>query len=172
MGFERIDPKQTEENVFRRIGDDWMLVTAGNRAGFNTMTASWGTLGVLWNRPVAMIFLRPQRYTREFLETSDGFTLSFFPEGYRKTLALCGSKSGRDSDKVREAGLTPVFSEEGRVFFAQAERVLLCKKLYYQDLDPAHFLDPAVSEFYPGGDYHRMYAGEITGILLRRAEVL
>lgn len=171
MVFERIDVKQLDENVFRRIGDEWMLITAGSREGFNTMTASWGALGVLWNRPTATIYVRPQRYTREFLEASDGFTLSFFPKGYRKALALCGAKSGRDTDKVQVAGLTPVFSEEGRVFFAEAELVLLCRKLYFQDLEPAHFLDPAIAEFYAERDYHRMYVGEITGALGHNPEV-
>ena len=103
----KIDPKQIDENVIRLIGSQWMLVTAGNPAHFNTMTASWGGLGFLWNRPVAFVFIRPQRYTFQFAEENSGLTLSFFGEEYRDALKICGSRSGRDTDKVAEAGLTP-----------------------------------------------------------------
>ena len=168
MPFERFDLKELEENVFKMIGDQWMLVTAGSREEYNTMTASWGTLGVLWNQPIATIYVRPQRYTREFLEASDGFTLSFLPGKYRKALAICGAKSGRDTNKVSEAGLTPIFSSAGRVFFEQAEIVFLCRKLYSQDIDPSLFSDETILDCYPNKDYHRMYIGEITQALVNR----
>ena len=104
--FSRIDPKELDQNVFSMIGEQWMLVTAGTAERCNTMTASWGGLGVLWGKPVATVYIRPQRYTLEFVEREDCFTLSFFGEEYRKALALCGSKSGRDVDKVKECGFT------------------------------------------------------------------
>ena len=104
--FSRIDPKELNQNVFSMIGEQWMLVTAGTAERCNTMTASWGGLGVLWGKPVATVYIRPQRYTLEFVEREDCFTLSFFGEEYRKALALCGSKSGRDVDKVKECGFT------------------------------------------------------------------
>lgn len=104
--FSRIDPKELDQNVFSMIGEQWMLVTAGTVERCNTMTASWGGLGVLWGKPVATVYIRPQRYTLEFVEREDCFTLSFFGEEYRKALALCGSKSGRDVDKVKECGFT------------------------------------------------------------------
>ena len=98
--WKKIDPKQLEQNVFSMIGDQWMLVTAGTAETCNTMTASWGGLGILWNKPVATAYIRPQRYTKQFMDENEYFTLSFFGEEYRQQLALCGSKSGRDVDKV------------------------------------------------------------------------
>lgn len=159
-----IDPKSIEKNVFTQIGDQWTLITAGTREKCNTMTASWGGLGVLWNKNVATIYIRPQRYTYEFLEANDTFTLSFFGADYRKALALCGSKSGRDLDKVAECGFTVETAGNGAPYFTEAELVLVCKKLYYQDIDPAHFLDPSIANNY-NNDYHRMYIGEITEVL-------
>ena len=120
----KIDPKQIDENVIRLIGSQWMLVTAGNPAHFNTMTASWGGLGFLWNRPVAFVFIRPQRYTFQFAEENSGLTLSFFGEEYRDALKICGSRSGRDTDKVAEAGLTPEPTPGGNVAFGEASLVL------------------------------------------------
>ena len=111
--FGRIDPKELNQNVFSMIGEQWMLVTAGTAERCNTMTASWGGLGVLWGKPVATVYIRPQRYTLEFVEREDCFTLSFFGEEYRKALALCGSKSGRDVDKVKECGFTVAGAARG-----------------------------------------------------------
>lgn len=132
----KIDPKQIDENVIRLIGSQWMLVTAGNPAHFNTMTASWGGLGFLWNRPVAFVFIRPQRYTFQFAEENSGLTLSFFGEEYRDALKICGSRSGRDTDKVAEAGLTPEPTPGGNVAFGEASLVLECRKLYAEMLRP------------------------------------
>ncbi len=162
--YSETDLNKIDENIFKLIGSDWMLITAGTEDSFNTMTASWGGLGVLWNKPVSYIFVRPQRYTYEFLEKNKSYSLSFFDEKYRKALSLCGSKSGRDLDKVKEAGLTPVVSDDGIVHFAEAKLVLECSKLYYQDIDPSHFLDKAIEQFY-NKDYHRMYIGEIKNII-------
>ena len=107
--FIEIDPQELTDNVFKLIGRDWMLITAGDERRCNTMTASWGGLGVQWNANVAVSFVRPSRYTYEFLEKGKYYTLSFFDSGYRRALQLCGSKSGRDTDKIKEAELTPVF---------------------------------------------------------------
>ena len=163
--FMKIDPKEIQENVFSLIGDRWMLITAGTKEKCNTMTASWGGLGVLWGKPVATVYIRPQRYTMEFVEGSEFFTLAFFGEEYRKALALCGSKSGRDVDKVKECGFTVMEAEGGAPYFAQAELVLVCKKAYWQDMDPAHFLDPEIETHYAQRDYHRIFIGEIVEAL-------
>lgn len=153
-------------NVFQRINRQWMLITAGDPASFNTMTASWGGMGILWNKAVAFCFIRPQRYTYEFIEKQQHFTLSFLGNEYRDALNLCGSRSGRDIDKVKAAGLTPVFNENS-VYFTQAELVLICKKLYYQDINPNQFIDPSIEQNYPQKDYHRMYVGEIETVLYK-----
>lgn len=163
--WNKIDPKTLDKNVFSMIGNQWMLITAGTAARCNTMTASWGGLGVLWNKNVAMTFIRPQRYTFEFVEKNDWFTLSFLEERYRKQLSLCGSKSGRDTDKVKECGFAVKTGEGGAPYFDEAELVLVCRKLYWQDMDPAHFLDLSIDKNYLNHDYHRMYVGEIVEAL-------
>lgn len=162
--YEKTDLHKIDENPFKLIGSDWMLITAGDKSSFNTMTASWGGVGVLWNKPVTYIFVRQTRYTYEFLEKNKSYSLSFFDENYRKALTICGTKSGRDTDKVKEAGLTPVVSENGLVHFSEARLVLDCTTLYYQDIDPANFLDSSIEGFY-NNDYHRMYIGEINNII-------
>ena len=166
--FERIDPKSLDQNVFSLIGDQWMLLTAGTGEKCNTMTASWGGLGVLWGKPVATVYIRPQRYTLEFVERGEKFTLAFFGEAYRKALALCGSKSGRDIDKVKECGFT-VETADGAPYFAEADLVLVCKKAYWQDMDPTHFLDGEIDgKWYPEKDYHRIFIGEIETVLKKK----
>ena len=166
--LEKVDLKTIDGNVFSLIGDQWMLITAGTAERCNTMTASWGGLGVLWGGPVATVYIRPQRYTLEFVENSEFFTLSFFGEAYRKALALCGSKSGRDMDKVKECGFT-VATAEGAPYFEEADLVLVCKKSYWQDMDPTHFLDDEIDgRHYPKKDYHRIFIGEIETVLKKK----
>ncbi|MBN1429101.1 MAG: flavin reductase family protein [Anaerolineae bacterium] len=150
------------DNVFKLIGRDWMLVTAGSQSHYNTMTASWGGLGHLWNRNVCFCFVRPQRYTYQFIEETPAFSLSFFDERYRAALELCGSRSGRNVDKAAATGLTPIEITPGIISFAEARLVLECKKIYFDDINPAQFVDPSVAEHYAARDYHRMYIGEIT----------
>ena len=163
--FEKINPKALDQNVFSLFQDQWTLITAGTEEKCNTMTAGWGGLGVLWGKPVATVYIRPQRYTLEFVEREDTFTLCFFGEGYRKELALCGAKSGRDVDKVKECGFT-VATAQGAPYFEQAELVLVCKKAYWQDMDPTHFLDGEIDgKWYPQKDYHRIFIGEILEVL-------
>jgi len=164
-GFRIIEPQAIRDNPFHLIDSDWMLVTAGTMRKWNTMTASWGGLGILWNKPVAFSFIRPTRYTYEFMEKVDRYTLSFFPERYRKSLEFCGSNSGRDVDKARATGLTPVSDRPGCIFFTQARLVLECRKLYFQDIDPKHFLNPGIVRMYPQRDFHRLYIGETTRVL-------
>lgn len=158
------------DNPFQLIGRDWMLITAGTPEAFNTMTASWGGLGHLWNRDVTFCFVRPQRHTYGFMERTSHYTLSFFAETHRAALEYCGSHSGRDVDKVAATGLTPICDETGAVYFAQARLVLVCRKLYGGDIVREAFTDPAVpADVYPKGDFHRMYVGEIVHCLLREA---
>lgn len=157
-----------KENAFELIGKRWMLVTAGNNDSFNTMTASWGGLGWLWNKPVAFVFIRPERYTHRFIEQSDRLTLSFYPEDYRYALQLCGSKSGRDTDKVAEAGLTPCFLETGAVTFAEATITLDCRKLFKASMNADCFIDKEVLRRWyndhPGGSLHDVYIVEIEDV--------
>jgi len=162
-----LDPKDLNDSVIRLIGTDWMLVTAGAADKWNTMTASWGGMGVLWNKNVAMCFIRPGRHTFPFMEQHDRFSLSFFDETWRKALQFCGSRSGRDVDKAKETGLVPVAGPNGTISFEQARLVLECRKLYWQDIDPDHFLDPTLMAHYPLKDYHRMYVSEILSCRVR-----
>ena len=156
-----IKPDELNDNVFQLIGKDWMLITAGTPESYNTMTASWGGMGVLWNKNVCFVFIRPGRYTYQFIEKNDTFSLSFFSEEWRNALNVCGSNSGRDMDKAKTTGLVPAAGEHGTTFFTQARLVLECKKLYFQDITPDNFLDIKIHGMYPIKDYHRMYVGEI-----------
>lgn len=166
--FTEISPLELNKSAFRLIGREWMLITAGTMEQWNTMTASWGAFGELWFKPAAFIFIRPQRYTFEFVEREELFTLSFFDEAYREALTVCGSKSGRDADKAAETGLIPFEPEPETVAFEQARLILLCRKLYFQDLNPDQFLDASIGpKCYPGKDYHRMYVGEVLWVLSR-----
>lgn len=164
--FKAVAPETLKDNPFTLIGGDWMLVTAGDGQKFNTMTASWGGLGFLWNRNVAFSFIRPQRYTFEFMEKNDYYTLSFYPKDMKPALGLCGARSGRDCDKVKLAGLTPVF-DEAAPYFEQARLVLVCKKLYGQMMTPESFLTDETAAMYKDGDYHKVYVGEIVKALIK-----
>lgn len=164
MSFKQIDPNTLSTEVFNDIGKKWMLISAEKPDGsINTMTASWGGLGVLWNKNVFFCFIRPQRYTHEFTEASDKISLSFFSEEYRDALTVCGRKSGRDCDKIGLAGLTPI-SEDGNVGFAEAERIIYGKKLYAGKLDPRCFISDEIEKHY-NNDYHTVYICEIEKIV-------
>ncbi len=154
-------------NPITLIGEQWMLVTAGTqKTGYNTMTASWGHMGCLWNLPTSVIYIRPQRYTKEFVDREEYYSLSFFPEEYRKQLGYLGSHSGRHEDKVANVGMTPVFDEH-TTWFQEANLVLICRKLYQAPLRQENFLDQAVAERnYPNKDYHDLYIGEIVKVLV------
>jgi flavin reductase (DIM6/NTAB) family NADH-FMN oxidoreductase RutF len=160
--FEQISIKDFETKPVKLI-DRGMLITAGNENSFNTMTASWAGIGFLWQRPVAFIFIRPQRYTLQFVEREAVLTLSFFDETYRRALNICGSKSGRNTDKVSEAGITPVKFPAGSIAFEEASYVFECKKLYADFLKPECFINCNIpKEIYPSNDFHKMFTLEIT----------
>ena len=166
--FKKIEPQALEQNVFSAIGQQWMLITAGTGERCNTMTASWGGLGVLWGKNVATAYIRPQRYTFGFVEDNAYFTLAFFGEEFRQALTFCGSESGRNADKIKACGFTVLEGPGGAPYFEQAQVVLVCRKLYWHDLDPAHFLDDSIDGVhYPHKDYHRMFIGEIVEVLVK-----
>jgi len=165
--FTEISPMELNESAFRIIGKEWMLITAGTMDSWNTMTASWGGMGELWFKPVVFTFIRPSRYTLEFVEKQPLFTLSFFDESQRKALNFCGVNSGRDCNKAAETGLTPFATQEGSVAFEEARLVLECRKMYFQDLNPDHFLVPEIEANYPNKDYHRMFVAEVLRVLKR-----
>jgi flavin reductase (DIM6/NTAB) family NADH-FMN oxidoreductase RutF len=137
--FKTVNPEELKDNFFSQINNDWMLITAGNLSHFNTMTASWGTMGILWNKPVAICFVRPQRYTFQFTEKQNYFTLSFLEEKYRDILSFCGSHSGKDTDKIAGTGLVPVALDAESITFEQARLVFECRKLYADFIKPENF---------------------------------
>lgn len=170
MTLKDVKPREIEGNPCKLIGNDWLLVCAGNKASYNMMTAGWAAIGVLWNKPTCFIFIRPSRYTYEFIEENKFFTVNFFSKNgsverkFRKIMNKMGTKSGRDINKMDVDRLTP--SEDlGTVYFKEALQVLICKKMYYQDLIPEQFLSADINKHYKKGDYHRMYAGEIVKTL-------
>lgn len=167
--FNVIKPEDISENLIKMIGTDWMLITAGTREKFNTMTASWGFAGVIWNRPSAICFIRPERYTYGFMERADNYTLSFFSEAYKDALKLCGSKSGKNTDKPKEADLTPKFLPNGTISFEEASLILECRKTYADNLKPENFLAQYIIDtVYNKEGFHRMYIGEITQALQKK----
>jgi len=166
--FKKVDPKDLEFNVFSAIADQWMLITAGTAERCNTMTASWGGLGILWNKPMAIAYIRPQRYTKQFVDEQEYFTLTFFPEQYRKALGICGTKSGRDMDKVKECNLTVKTAECGAPYFEEAELVLVCRKRYCQEMDANQMPEDIKEKWYPNKDYHVMYISEIVEALQKK----
>lgn len=167
--MKEITVDQIRINPMTAIAKQWMLITAGTEEnGYNTMTASWGHLGSIWGHggglPTAAIYVRPQRYTKEFVDREELYTLCFF-EDNKKELAYLGSHSGRDGDKVAAVGLTPVFGD-GYTWFAEASLVLVCRKLYRAPLVEEGFLDKTVVEdCYPERDFHDLYIGEIVKVL-------
>lgn len=163
MSLKAIDMKELKFNPMTLIGKEWMLVSAGNEKSFNTMTAQWGHLGAIWNgdMPTSVIYLRPQRYTRSFVDKEDYYTLSFFDEAYKKDLMYLGTHSGRDEDKLAKTSLTPVFSDEN-VYFKEAKMVFVCRKIYRDKLHEESFIDQNIlKKNYPEHDFHYVYIGEI-----------
>ena len=160
--FKEINPAEINDNVIKLIGSDWMLITAGDHVRQNCMTASWGGVGVMWNYPVAVAVIRPQRFTYEFTEREERMTPSFLSEEYRKSLSYCGTHSGRDEDKIANAGLSVASTESDTPAIAQAKLVLECKKLYVTDLKAENFLDETIMErWYPEKDFQRAYIMQI-----------
>ena len=169
--MKEITAKELELNPITAISEEWMLITAGTESNYNTMTASWGHIGSIWGRSsfgmgTAICYVRPQRYTREFIDREAYYTLTFFPPEYKEKLAYLGSHSGRDEDKVGKMGLTPVF-EDGYTYFAEASLVLVCRKLYQAPIVEEGFVDKSIVEsVYPTKDFHDLYIGEIVKILV------
>ena len=157
------------ESILDLIARQWMLVTAGTWEGFNTMTASWGGVGHLWNKDVAFVFVRPERYTHGFIEREERLTLSFYPEECRGALQLCGTKSGRDCDKVKEAGLTPVELASGAMTFKEARLTLECRKLFKSEMLEQDFIDKEILRQCYGrkGGLHTIYVAEIEKVYTR-----
>lgn len=167
MPFDKIDVEKLPDNLFQLIGKDWLLITAGNKEKYNMMTASWGAMGILWGKPIAIVFIRPTRYTYEFMNQQSVFSLNVLPSNLRKVLNLCGSKSGRDINKMKDANLT-IQLKHDKIFFEEARLVFLCKKIYFQDLNPMQFLDSDIEKNYSKNDYHRCFVGEIVEVLQKR----
>lgn len=167
MSFVEIKPEEIKDNPFDLIGKQWMLITAGDEEKCNTMTASWGGLGVIWNRPTATAYIRQSRYTKEFVDNSDYFTLTVFDEKYREALAYLGRVSGRDEDKIAKASLTPYYVD-GTVGFEEAKMILVCKKVYEQYMGPENFTyKETIERCYQDNCFHTMYLGEITKVLVK-----
>ena len=151
-----------KESVFSLIGDRWMLVAATDKSGkTNAMTASWGGMGVLWGKKVAFVFIRPQRYTKRFVDEADKFTLSFFDDSHKKMLGYMGKVSGKDEDKIAKSGLT-VTDKDGAPVFKEASLTLVCRKMYRDTLKEENFIDKSnIEKWYPQKDYHDVYVAEI-----------
>ena len=156
--------KEMQAKVFTDFADEWALLTAGTPEKWNTMTIGWGALGTIWGKPACTVYVRTSRYTYEFMEDSDIFTVSFYPEECRKALSFCGSRSGREHDKAAETGLIPVPAGEG-VTFRQAKRTLVCKKMYRQLMDGEQIPAEVTKRFYTNDAMHVMYIGEVIDVI-------
>lgn len=162
--MKEIRPEEITDNIFNLIGKDWMLITAGDKSNFNMMTASWGGAGVLWAKPVVTIYVRPERYTHGFIEESNRFTLTFFPQSMRKTLAVMGSESGRSYDKMHHSDLSPVELPSGQIAFKEARLILDCDILYKDAMNADKFVNNDPLEKWYGeqqGRLHDIYIAEI-----------
>ena len=165
--YKEIKPSDLNESAFKLIGDDWMLITAAKEGKVNTMTASWGGLGVLWNKNVVYVFVRPQRYTKEFIDASPTFSLTFFDKDYKKDLRYLGTVSGRNEDKLSKTNLNVTYFED-TPGFKEAKLTIICKKLYAQNLDPNCFIDKSLdNKCYPNKDYHTVYVAEVEKIYIK-----
>ena len=161
MSLAKINIAEQTFNPFDLISKQWMLISAGTEEKWNTMTASWGGVGVIWGKPSATCYIRHSRYTKEFVDASEYFTLTFLKDGHRDALNLLGTKSGRDMDKMHGSGLTPVMVD-GQPAFAEAELVLVCRKRCKSEIAPEDILQQeTLDKWYGDKDYHTMYIGEI-----------
>ncbi len=173
MSFEKITPVDINENCFKLIGSDWMLITAskkdetGNNK-VNTMTASWGGMGIMWGQPVAYVVIRESRYTKEFVDANTSFSLTFFDGKYKDKLGYLGKISGRDEDKISNSGLTLDYLNE-TPYFSEGSLVLRCEKMYVSPMNSSEFLDSTIiDKWYGGEDYHTLYIAKITDVLLAK----
>ena len=168
MAFKKVQLSELTFNPFNLIGSGWMLLTGGSMEKFNTMTASWGQLGVLWNKNVLTCYIRPNRYTFEFVDNGEYFTASFLGEQYRNALKFCGANSGRDCDKAKEAGITPT-EFDGCVGFGEADMVFVCRKLYSYEMNADSFEvnDGSCEKFYAADPFHKAFIAEITAVYVK-----
>ena len=167
MAFKEVKAEELQMNPFTKIGKEWMLITAGNEEKCNTMTASWGGVGVMWGKNAVTTYIRPQRYTKEFIDSNDQMTLSFFNGEHMIDLTILGRESGRDGDKIAKTDLTPTFIENLPTF-EEADIVVVGKKLYEDTIKPECFLDETlVDKNYPNKDFHTMYICEVEKIYMK-----
>jgi len=162
--FQEIPIRKMKISPFTIWDKNWFLLTSGNfaKGSYNAMTVAWGSIGNMWNLPIAMVVVRPTRFTYGFINTYSTFTLCGFPKEYRKALNLLGTKSGRDGDKISEAGITPIASEKTDApVYEEADLSIECKKIYFHDFNPKQFLDKRIEKQYALKDYHCMVFGEI-----------
>lgn len=167
MLFEETSLDLLKINPFSSFKKDWALVSAGNEQNLNTMTVSWGGLGIIWQKPVSFIFIRPQRYTFEFLENNAYYSICFLGEKDRSILNICGTTSGRDTDKIKETGLVPIYDEKAP-YFEQSCTTFICRKIHGQFIDPKGFMDKDINLQYKNQDYHKIFIGEIEKCLTRK----
>lgn len=169
MSYKKIDINELTLNPFKAIGKDWLLISAIKDGTVNTMTASWGGVGVIWNKNVVTVYIRPQRYTKEFVDNSDYFTITFFDD-YKKELGILGSKSGRDGDKITEVGFDLELINN-QPTFKQGTMTMICRKLYQGQIEPDGFFDKLLDDKnYPNNDYHHIYIGEIEHIYVNEKD--
>lgn len=164
--FKEIRPEEITENPFALIGTDWALITTKDNEKYNAMTISWGALGVMWNKKVVFVAVRPTRHTYHLMENEPVFSLAFFDECYKEQLKYCGKVSGKEFDKIKECNFD-ISMHKDTPFIRQAKLVLTCKKIATSDIDPAKFIDASIENNYPMKDYHQMYICEITGVLVQ-----
>ena len=167
MNFKTIRAEDMKGNLIKRIRDQWMLIGAGTEGRANSMIGSWGFMGEMWGKDVAACVVRPQRFTYEFMETNNTYSLSFYSQDYRKVLNNFGTQSGRDINKVEGGPLTPAY-KHGALYYEEAELILFCRKLYHHDYKADEFIDKSLIEScYKQGDFHRVYYGEIIEVFCR-----
>ncbi len=175
--FKEMKIEELQLNPMTMIGGEWWLITAGNEeTGYNAMTASWGHLGAIWERPegkahmglpTAVVYLRPGRYTKEYMDREELFTLSVFDNKYKKEMGYLGSRSGRTCNKMEESEFEPIF-DFGTTYYQQAKMVFVCKKLYNAPIQETGFVDRSIIDNnYPMKDFHEMYVGEIIKVLVK-----
>lgn len=154
-------------NPFTSLMKDWALVTVESEGEVNTLTIGWGGFGVLWQKYVATIYIRPCRYSKGLIDKADKFSITFLPDGYRDTLLYCGRASGRDENKIEKSGLTLDY-KNGVPYFKEGKLVLVAKKIYSDEFKTEGFEDISISDkIYPEKDYHAFYIAEIENILLQ-----
>lgn len=170
--FIEIKPEELNKSPFQLIGSDWMLITAEKDNKVNTMTASWGGFGVMWGKNVAYIVIRPQRFTKEFVDNSDTFSLTFLDKSFKKQLSYLGSVSGRDEDKISKSNLT-IQHSDNTPYFEEGNLAIICKKLYAQEFKPECFITSELdNEWYPKKDYHTLYIAEMGKVLIKESSTL